>query len=93
MTNEERFFDLIQETAAAQGVKFFVSCGEGNELDTEELKGEDFSGWLIPLDRAEAFAKDWKSEDTDALDAWEEFFTFAEWSEKNGVIKIIFQAH
>lgn len=92
MTREERFFGLIQETAAAQGKKFFVSCGEGHELDTEGLEGEDFSGWLIPLNRAEAFLKDWKSEDTD-LDAWGEFFTFAEWAKDGGAIKITFQTH
>ncbi|SBV94294.1 conserved hypothetical protein [uncultured Eubacteriales bacterium] len=93
MTREERFFGLIQETAAEQGKKFFVSCGEGHELNTEELEGEDFSGWMIPLDRAEAFFEDWKSEDADALDTWEEFFTFAEWVEESGTIKITFQTH
>lgn len=93
MTREDRFFGLIQEAAAAQGMKFFVSCGEGHELDTGELEGEDFSGWLVPLNQVEDFLKDWKSGDTDALDAWDEFFTFAEWAEESGAIKIKFQTH
>ena len=39
-----RFWDLVQDEAATQGCVFFGDCGEGRDLVTEELEGENFSG-------------------------------------------------
>lgn len=42
-----RFFSIVQEVAAARGGVFFLDCGEGHDLITDEIDCEDLSGWLI----------------------------------------------
>ncbi|WP_050698622.1 hypothetical protein [Anaeromassilibacillus senegalensis] len=93
LTPEDQFFDLIQKEALKHGAKFFVSCGEGHEIQTDQFEGEDFSGWLVPLEYAESFHKDWMTSDDQILDRWGEYFTFAEWSIQGESIRINFDAH
>lgn len=92
MTKEERFFELIQKEAKKHNAKFFVSSGEGHEIINNELDGEDFSGWLIPLDKTEAFVEVLKkAEGKEFDDKWMKFFIFAIWREKSNGIKIEFK--
>ena len=88
---EERFFDIVQEEAAAQGMKFFLECGEGREIETEDLLGEDMSGWLVPSFIADEVQQ---ALDDDPDSAEEKFpirFVFAVWSQnQSGKITIQF---
>lgn len=87
-----RFWNLIQEEASKDNSKFFMDSGEGNELITEEFEGEDFSGWLIPVNSISTFERDWKS-DNAHQDTWDDFYCYAEWKEENGAIKIEFNRY
>ncbi|MCL2749518.1 MAG: hypothetical protein FWE96_00705 [Coriobacteriia bacterium] len=39
-----RFFKLVQQQAEREGCVFFMDSGEGREIITEDLDGEDASG-------------------------------------------------
>ena len=39
--------------------KFFMDCSEGREIETDEISGEDISGWLIPMSQVLEFEKEW----------------------------------
>ena len=88
----ERFWGLIQEQAEKESSKFFMDCGEGREIETDEISGEDISGWLIPMDQVSEFEKEWKKEES-KLDAWDECLRIAEWSEAGGQISINFSRY
>ena len=51
------FFELVQKAAAEEGKVFFCDCGEGREFETQDMEGEDLSGWLIPAEKAEKSRK------------------------------------
>lgn len=87
-----RFWELIQSQAIKKHSQFFMDCGEGREFETEDLKGEDISGWLIPLGRAAEFEKEWSSEDFNS-DAWTDFVRFAEWNKEADEITIEFNEY
>ena len=70
---------------------FFLDSGEGTDIVTKEFEGEDLSGWLIPIEKAEGFEKDFIEFNTDY--EWEDFFTFANWYKDNGKIKILFRTY
>ncbi len=85
---EKQFFSLIQVAANEAGAKFFMDSGEGRPIITDDLDGEDFSGWLIPQALTAEFEQSWKNGTQNDDSKWDEFFTFAEW-EKNGERVII----
>lgn len=93
MTSEDRFFDLVQKAAKEQGARFFISSGEGRELETGQLEGEDLSGWLVPLNKANDFFNDLRNDEAEAAAKWGEFFTFAEWAQHGDSVSIAFRAH
>lgn len=74
----ERFFEAIQESAKKMNCVFFLDCGEGHELSTETLEGEDLTGWLIPNSKADEFGKLFVNGDD--LDEWADFLAFCRWS-------------
>jgi len=86
-----RFFSIVQNKAEAENKVFFLDSGEGRELLTDELEGEDLSGWLIPKDKAAFFETLWKKNDN--LDEWIDFFTFAIWKVNNGKVEIEFTTY
>lgn len=90
---EKRFFALVQATAAAAGGKFFMDCGEGRALDTKELEGEDFSGWLIPQVLVPEFEPLWTKGSQSSESRWDEFYTFAEWEQSGEAVQIRFNKH
>lgn len=87
----ERFFALIQEFAEKQGAVFFLDNGDGRDLILDDMEGEDLSGWLIPLSKADEFERTWKENEIIG-DEWDEFFVFAVWK-NNGGLKVDFQKY
>lgn len=48
----EKFFNIVRSEADKQNSIFFCGCGEGRELFTNDMEGEDLMGWLIPKEKA-----------------------------------------
>lgn len=71
---------------------FFLSCAEGNEKIVGDMDCMDFSGWLIPEEKADDFEKEWikKNAVVPNFPEWEEFFTFAIWNRNPDNISIEF---
>ena len=90
-----RFWQLVQDTAGRSGCVFFGFAGEGRDFETTEMEGEDFSGWLVPLDNATAFEKFWKKSSINNEKLESKFphvkFLFAIWKINNGAISIEFR--
>lgn len=85
------FFRIVQDEAKREGCVFFLLAGEGHELITDDLDGENLSGWLIKHNEADAFEKQWAS----GMDSIDEEYTgdirFSKWSiGRNGDIEISF---
>ncbi|MFR5772755.1 MAG: hypothetical protein ACLUE7_05530 [Lachnospirales bacterium] len=70
---------------------FFLDSGEGRELFTDNLEGEDLSGWLIPKSQAEEFENLWKQKGD--LTKWNDFVCFAVWEKEDDDIKIYFRKY
>lgn len=87
----EVFWELVQETAKKQGKVFFADCGEGNDFKIEEMEGEDFCGWLIPIEEVEVFEPDWKADKV--RDTWTEKMVWMEWKNVNENIIIEFNKY
>ncbi len=84
------FMELIQKEAEKEDKVFFLEAGDGNGFETEEMEGEELTGWLIPSDKVEEFKSIWENDEID--DEWIDFFTFVDWEESNGEIKVSFRA-
>lgn len=85
----EKFFEIVQDAAKRKGCVFFLDCGEGRDLETEDLSGEDLSGWLIPEGKAGQFEKEFLG--GNIREAWNEFIAFATWHSGPNSINISFQ--
>lgn len=86
----ERFFALVQQAAKAKGMRFFLDCGEGRDIETPEIEGEDLSGWLIPEKEATKFDSIFQARE-EIPDKWDDCVAFAIWSLEHGNIKIEFK--
>ena len=88
----ERFFEIVREEARRHNAVFFCDCGEGRDIITDSIEGEDLSGWLIPISDADNFEKVFKMNSRSAFDDWAEFICFAIWSQtEDGTINIEFK--
>ena len=85
-----RFFSLVQAEAEKQGKVFFLDCGEGRDIVTDEFSGEDLSGWLISQNQAKQFEEEWKEEKIS--EKWEKYYCFAIWGNENN-LKITFKSY
>ena len=75
-----RFHEFVQEQANKEKKVWFGFAGEGNEFETNEMEGEELSGWLIPAENADEFEKEWlKTQGTQGLEKWLRFFKWVEW--------------
>ena len=75
-----RFFETVQQEAVNQRGVFFACAGDGRDLVLPDLEGEDLSGWLIPMEMAGVFEKEWDISNTESfLWKWSDFFCFAVW--------------
>lgn len=84
-----KFMELVQKEAKKTGKVFFLDAGDGHDFETDELEGEDLTGWLIPSSGAKEFEKVWK--DDEVNDDWSDFFVFAVWKKDNNKIVISFE--
>lgn len=89
-----RFFRLIQDEARKHNAVFFAFAGEGREIFLPDIECDDMSGWLIPMEKADEFEKEWNVDNSGShLEKWSDYFTWAEWSEQNGVISVQFNSY
>lgn len=90
-----RFWQLIQDTACKSNCAFFGFAGEGRDFETTEMEGEDFSGWLVPLDDVTAFEALWSKPLSTTMELENAFprakFLFAIWQMNDKAISIKFQ--
>lgn len=86
----ERFFSLVQQEASRKKAVFFLECGEGHDFETDRLEGEDLRGWLIPLEKADGFEREWMKGRPG--DEWADQIAWATWTgnEESPVISIDF---
>ena len=89
----KRFWAKIQEQAACEGCVFFGFSGEGRDFETDDMEGEDFSGWLIPVNAADSFERKWLEGDPALFELEIDGgrFTYAIWVEKGCSISIEFK--
>lgn len=88
-----RFWTLIQAAAAQENCVFFGYAGEGRDFSTDDMEGENFSGWLVPTENADTFEQEWSlgtSKLFRSLPAGARF-TFAIWEKKSGEITVKFK--
>ncbi len=83
------FFEIVRKAAKKESSIFFVDCGEGRDIVTPELEGEDLSGWLIPAESADNFQKEFNT--GKVSDKWNDFVCFAIWESKGGEISVKFK--
>lgn len=90
-----RFWQLIQNEAHKVECTFFGFAGEGRDFETPDMEGEDFSGWLVPLNDANAFEQLWLSCSDDAQKLEQEFpsskFVFAIWHKNADNVSVEFK--
>lgn len=85
----ERFFKLVQAEAEKQGCVFFLDCGEGRDIETDTLSGEDLSGWLISSTEAGQFEQAFLEGGN--LETWDACIVFAIWHVEPSGVTIHFQ--
>lgn len=86
----EKFIELIQNEAAKKEKVFFLDAGDGRDFETNDMEGEDLTGWLIPSSKVDEFKIVWEKDEAD--DDWIDFFTFVSWQKKDGRITVTFKA-
>lgn len=84
----DKFWNLVQETAGKDEKVFFADCGEGHDFETADMEGEDFCGWLIPIEKVNEFETDWKKQNVS--DEWSDNMVWLEWKNDNGIISVKF---
>ena len=85
----ERFINIVETEANKSNSVFFVDTQESVESligNKEPVECAELSGWLIPNDKAEEFAKDF--EGFKDLSEWEDFVAWVNWENKNGKISV-----
>ncbi len=90
-----RFWQLIQDTAHKSNCVFFGFAGEGRDFETTGMEGEDFSGWLVPLDDADAFETLWSKPSSTSMELEDAFpkakFLFAIWQMNDDTVSVEFR--
>lgn len=79
----KRFFAIVQEAAHNQGCVFFFDSGDGRDVVTKTMEGEDLTGWLIPSEKASEFENEWKTWQISSQ--WDDYFTFAIWDNPKNI--------
>lgn len=88
----DKYWALVQETAVKRGEVFFMDTGEGRENVTDDMEMENISGWLVPVELEEEFAKEWGNNIRDEWDV--PFYRFAEWSiSDSGEVEVEFKKY
>ena len=79
-----RFFEKVQDVARKHGKVFFLDIGDGRDIITDEIEGEDLQGWIVPQEQVKSFEEKYLDFQDDSLP--DEFYGAALWSEKDGEI-------
>lgn len=87
-----RYWGLIQESAAKRGCVFFGFAGEGRDFEQGNMEGEDFSGWLVPNECANDFETAWKGNLFSMFET-DYDFVFAEWEKEGDEIIVSFNKY
>lgn len=83
---------LFKMRRGSKGAFFFIDCGGGHDLITDEIDCQDLSGWLVPVDAVADFESVWRSEDWDALTSeQDDFMVTAVWSGTPESISVRFE--
>lgn len=85
----QKFFEIVRSEALREGCIFFADCGEGRDIFTDDMEGEDLSGWLIPTAQADEFEREWLGYGVD--DKWDTYMRLAVWDDSNGRIRVSFK--
>ena len=86
-----RFFEVVQDAAKRSGKVFFLNADEGHELVTDEMDGEDLSGWLIAPQDVPTFEPIWRENPSELPDDFLDCMCMAEWSAHGSDIRIGFR--
>lgn len=84
-----RFWQLVQDTAAKKGCVFFGENGEGKDFETDTMEGENFCGWLIPERNTAAFESEW--ERNSVSEQWVDYMAWANWNISGEDVTITFE--
>lgn len=87
----EKFFEIVQNTAKKHGFVFFLDAGDGNDIITDEMEGEDLQGWIVPENEAKDFEKKFVAFEDKMLN--NKFYGFAIWYKSDEQIKIRFEQY
>lgn len=85
----QRFFEIVRRQASSLGCIFFCDSGEGHDLLTDDMEGEDLSGWLIPQGSADEFEREWL--ENDIGEKWDDYMRMAVWHEDQGRVSVTFR--
>ena len=85
------FFEIVQNLANRHKKVFFLDAGLGREVAKKEYEGENLQGWLIPMEKADEFEKQFSAFENG--EEWDDFYAFLEWEELNGDVKIFFEEY
>lgn len=85
----ENFILLVQNKAKEKDCVFFLDAGDGREFSTNDIEGEDLTGWLIPTSKISEFTPIWKADNVD--DDWINFFCFVVWKQNDDELTVEFK--
>lgn len=85
------FFQTVQNLAKRHNKVFFLDAGLGHSFKTETYEGENLQGWLIPMEKADLFEREFLEFKNG--EEWDDFFAFLEWKEAEGDIVVFFEKY
>ena len=85
------FFEIVQNLASKHRKVFFLDSGLGREVAGAEYEGENMQGWLISMEKADEFEKQFLAFKNG--EEWDDFFAFLDWEKVNGDVKIFFEEY
>lgn len=72
-----KFFELVQNEAAARNKVFFIAGCECHDQELDDLYLSAMCGWLVPADQADEFEATWML----GSDTWEDTLWGSHWSD------------
>ena len=82
----QNYFSMVQGTMYKSNCVFFLEAGEGNEFETENLEGENLTGWVIPMTLADEFEARWLADE--CLTEYDDYYYLVEWGGNPNHLKI-----
>lgn len=86
----ENFFALVQNKAKENSKVFFLCNGEGKLATYDKYEMEDMTGWLISIELANQFEKEWLANKVKAskLNKWNHYIAYVDWKLIDGKVEI-----